>query len=228
MDIENFDRAAVSVGVNQPRRNTVGLSEGRPLICRDAHGLGASPASFAAPTLPSRTPSELLAGCRLGDRGSWVALVDRYETLVYTVARRNGLNAEDAADVTQSTFAVLLTRLDDLRDGERLPSWLATVARRESWRVARRTKREQSFPPDQEADGTDTAADWAQREAIEHALNQLGGPCRQLLLWLFFEPGPPSHAEVADRLGRAVGGIGPLRGRCLGKLRTLLDEGGAL
>jgi RNA polymerase sigma factor (sigma-70 family) len=184
------------------------------------------------PTSRLHTPNaaDLLAGCRRGEHASWVALVNRYETLVYTVARRNGLNVEDAADVTQATFATLLARLDDLRDIDKLPSWLATVARRESWRVARRQKREHALSLNHETSGndTDTEAEWAQREAMEIALNQIGEPCRQLLNWLFFDPTPPSHAEIATRLGRAVGGVGPLRGRCLEKLRALLEESGAL
>jgi RNA polymerase sigma factor (sigma-70 family) len=180
------------------------------------------------PCRPAKSTADLVRDCRRGDQSSWAALVDRYETLVYTVARRNGLSAEDAADVTQTTFATLLARLDDLRDVDRLPSWLATVARRESWRVARREKREQLLALDCEVDGTDTAAEWAQRQVIEHALDQLGEPCKRLLHWLFFDPTSPSHAEVAERLGRAVGGVGPLRGRCLDKLRALLEEGGAL
>jgi RNA polymerase sigma factor (sigma-70 family) len=229
MASDNSERPTIPIGTKPVRRTTSQAVDGDALTSLELLAVIADrPTRRAVPAGPSRSPGELLAGCQRGDRASWVALVDRYETLVYTVARRNGLSAHDAADVTQSTFATLLRRLDDVRDAERLPSWLATVARREAWRVIRLEKREQSLSPETEAVDNDTANDWVRREAIEVALNQLGEPCRQLLLWMFFDPAAPTHAEIAKRLGRAVGGIGPLRGRCLEKLRTLLEEGGEL
>lgn len=182
------------------------------------------------PMTGSNTPSaqhpsthELIVGCRDGDKASWAKLVARYETLVYTVARRNGLGPDDAADVTQTTFATLLEDLDDLRDSERLPYWLATVARRQSWRLKRRVEREPLIAVE-EGFGVDPFIDWERFEVINEAMSRLGDPCRTLLTLLFFDPAQPSHAEVAERLGRALGGIGPLRGRCLDKLRSLLGE----
>lgn len=184
---------------------------------------------MTGPNTPSaQQPSthELVVGCRNGDRTSWAKLVARYETLVYTVARRNGLGPDDAADVTQTTFATLLEELDDLRESERLPYWLATVARRQSWRLKRRVEREPLVTVE-EGFGVDPFIDWERFEVINEAMSRLGDPCRTLLMLLFFDPAQPSHAEVAERLGRALGGIGPLRGRCLEKLRSLLGEDSA-
>jgi RNA polymerase sigma factor (sigma-70 family) len=172
---------------------------------------------------PQPSTQELVVGCRNGDKASWAKLVARYETLVYTVARRNGLGPDDAADVTQTTFATLLEELDVLREAERLPYWLATVARRQSWRLKRRAEREPLIAVE-EGFGVDPFIDWERFEVINEAMGRLGDPCRTLLMLLFFDPAQPSHAEVADRLGRALGGIGPLRGRCLAKLRSLLGE----
>ena len=184
---------------------------------------------MTGPNSPSsHQPSthELVVGCRNGDKASWAKLVARYETLVYTVARRNGLGPDDAADVTQTTFATLLEDLDDLRESERLPYWLATVARRQSWRLRRRVEREPLVTVE-EGFGVDPFIDWERFEVINEAMSRLGDPCRTLLMLLFFDPAQPSHAEVAERLGRALGGIGPLRGRCLEKLRSLLGEDAA-
>lgn len=41
---------------------------------------------------------------------------------------------------------------------------------------------------------------------------------------LYLDPDQPGYAEIAARMGRSIGGIGPLRGRCLDKLRRLLEE----
>ncbi len=171
---------------------------------------------------PQLSVADLVDGCRAGDKHSWERLVARYETLVYTVARRNGLGPEDAADVTQIAFSTLLNEIHTIRDVERLPSWLATVARRQAWRMLRRDER--NIHTDVELVAQDDPyVDWERFEAINQAMSHLGEPCRELLMMLFFDPSEPTHAEVAGRLGRAIGGIGPLRGRCLEKLRSIIE-----
>jgi RNA polymerase sigma factor (sigma-70 family) len=176
--------------------------------------------------VPSTQPSaaDLVAGCRAGDKHSWERLIARYETLVYTVARRNGLGPEDASDVTQIVFSTLLSEIHTIRNVERLPSWLATVARRQAWRILRRDDRTVHTEVELVA-LDDPYVDWERFEAVNEAMSRLGEPCRELLLMLFFDPAEPTHAEVATRLGRALGGIGPLRGRCLDKLRSIIEAG---
>jgi RNA polymerase sigma factor (sigma-70 family) len=169
------------------------------------------------------TDTELLRRCRRRDSEAWNQLVSRYERLVYTVALRNGLSAEDAADVTQSTFVALVDSLGRIRDDERLASWLMTVARRQAWRTRNLSRRTVTL--DVAPEGVaDPFADWATVTALHDALATLGGTCRELLLALYFEHDAPSYAEIADRLGRSIGGIGPLRGRCLDKLRVILRD----
>lgn len=167
--------------------------------------------------------ADLLRRCRRRDAEAWNQLVSQYERLVYTVALRNGLSADDAADVTQSTFVALVDSLDRIREDEKLPSWLMTVARRQAWRIRNLNRRTTAL--DVAAEGSiDPFADWATTTAIHDALATLGGTCRELLLALYFEPDEPSYAEIARRFGRSIGGIGPLRGRCLDKLRVILED----
>ena len=188
----------------------------------------APPARAAAtPSQPSGLVSDadLLRRCRRRDAEAWNTLVSRYERLVYTVALRNGLSAEDAADVTQSTFVALVDSLDRIRDEEKLPSWLMTVARRQAWRTRNLSRRTTSLDNDNDVErSTDPFADWATVTSLHDALATLGGTCRELLVALYFEPDEPSYAEIAARFGRSIGGIGPLRGRCLDKLRMLLED----
>ncbi|MFC5727761.1 MULTISPECIES: RNA polymerase sigma factor [Nocardioides] len=169
------------------------------------------------------TDAELLARCRRRDPEAWDLLVGRYERLVYSVALRNGLSPEDAADVTQGTFVTLIDSLDRIRDEDRLASWLMTVTRRQSWRVRNLSRRHVELESIPEAT-EDPLADWDTVVTLHDALGQLGGTCRDLLQALYFEAESPSYAEIADRFGRSIGGIGPLRGRCLEKLRDILTE----
>jgi RNA polymerase sigma factor (sigma-70 family) len=176
--------------------------------------------------LAAPSDAELLERCRAGDARAWDALVDRYERLIFAVAARNGLSPEDAADVTQTTFVALIDALDRIEDETRLASWLMTVARRQAWRLRSMSRR--SIPlesvPDPVADVVDPYVDWDAQVAIHDALGTLGGTCRDLLLALYFEPEEPSYADIAQRLDRAIGGIGPLRGRCLERLRSIMGE----
>jgi len=185
-----------------------------------------TPLPTRAAVVAPPTDAELLSRCRAHDAAAWDLLVERYERLIYAVALRNGVSAEDAADITQSTFVALIDSLDRIRDEERLASWLMTVARRQAWRVRDRSRQTLTLDTDIETP-TDPFADWETLTVLHDALTQLGGTCRELLLALYFDPDEPSYAEIASRFGRAIGGIGPLRGRCLERLRGLIEEDGA-
>lgn len=174
-------------------------------------------------SLATPTDSELLQRCRERDAAAWDMLVERYERLIYSVALRNGVDADDAADITQTTFVELIDALDRIRDEEKLASWLMTVARRQAWRLrssSRKVVATEEVPDRAE----DPFSDWGTLTTLHDGLTQLGGVCRELLYALYFDPDEPSYAELAQRLGRSIGGIGPMRGRCLQRLRGILGE----
>jgi RNA polymerase sigma factor (sigma-70 family) len=175
----------------------------------------------------------LLNACRRRDPDAWQNIYERYSRLVFSVVLRCGLTAEDAADVTQITFTVLLDSLDHLRDDSNLGAWLCTVARRHAWRMRKR---------DTLVDGFDDASDeflhdarlvvgtasgnelsyWETAHWINDGLAQLGERCRSLLLALYFDSSRPSYTDIAAKLEMPVGSIGPIRARCLLKLKMHL------
>lgn len=168
----------------------------------------------------------LLDACVAGDERAWDAIVGRYEALVFGIARREGLSIDASADVAQQVFTVLLERGSTIGDAERLPGWLATVARRCAWRTRDADRREPSLPPPALEEAVSGAAD--EDDVDEHlttalwlheAVRDLGDPCADLLVRLYFDPREPSYAEIAARTGRSIGSIGPTRARCLDKLR---------
>ena len=172
---------------------------------------------------------ELVSACRSGDSEAWDCLVDRYLNLVYAIAVREGLSTEDAADLTQSTFEALLAQMDRLRDDSRIASWLMTVARRQAWRMRNRRNRQAALPDESVLGPDDLSVEDPGDEVattmwVYDGLSQLDDPCRSLITALYFDPRSPSYAEIAARLGRPVGSIGPSRARCLQRLRTILGE----
>jgi RNA polymerase sigma factor (sigma-70 family) len=171
-----------------------------------------------------RTDADILIACRAGDPRAWDELVARYERLVFSVALRNGLTRDDAADVTQTTFVALLDAIFRLRDDERLSYWLMTVARRHAWRLRRRHDRELTWSDQLDAT-SGPGLTWEDVADLHDALSRVPDPCRSLLHALYFDPAQPTYADIARRLGRAIGGLGALRARCLQRLRAMLGEG---
>jgi RNA polymerase sigma factor (sigma-70 family) len=170
--------------------------------------------------------AELVRAAADGDQQSWDALVERFTGLLWGVARAHRLSANDAADVVQTTWLRLVEHLDRINEPERLPSWLATTARRESWRTMRRNRT--LVPVDDEIEfeareppgptPEDAALASERNEALWSALQTLPPRCQQLLRLLAADP-PPSYQQVSAILDMPVGSIGPTRARCLERLR---------
>lgn len=177
------------------------------------------------------TDADLVRACSRGDRQAWETLVRRYERLVFSVARRSGLDEDASADVFQKVFVSLVEHLNTLQQPDRLSAWLVTSAKREAWRAGRRVAAQRAVhaPEDQAAEVADTdrtAEDQVLRleeqDLVRRAVETLEGRCRDLMQLLFYSEEPLTYAEVAARLGIAEGSIGPIRGRCLERLRHQL------
>ncbi len=172
--------------------------------------------------------SELLRRCSSNDEEAWRLLVSRYQNLVWSVALDVGLENEDAADVFQEVWLELHRSIPRIRNPAALPRWLMVATRRLSYKVAARRRRmlpelsldliDEAALPDEELERVES------RRRIEEALEALGGRCEDLIRLLFLVPDRPSYDEVSERLGMAVGSIGPIRSRCLGRLRSILED----
>ena len=179
---------------------------------------------------------DLIRRCRQGSAGAWHQLLNKYERLVYSIPLRYGLSRDDAADIAQITFTILIQSLDGLAEDSRLGPWLATVARRHTWRLLERNRREAAS---ERLEGTDIAESavllgksdaesiehWELTEWLDAGLSKISEPCRKLLLALYFQPERSSYAEVAERLDMPVGSIGPSRARCIRRLKQMLNGG---
>jgi RNA polymerase sigma factor (sigma-70 family) len=162
---------------------------------------------------------------------SWEVLVDRFNALVWSVARSFRLSDDDAADVVQTTWLRLLDHIEGIEDPQRLGSWLATTARHECLHTLRRSRREPVLdvvqimaPVPDPRPPVDHEILRSERDAALWSLfERLSDGCRRLLRVMIATP-PPSYAEIAAALDMPVGSIGPTRARCLAVLRTLAVE----
>jgi RNA polymerase sigma factor (sigma-70 family) len=179
------------------------------------------------PTINDVSSGELVARARQNDQAAWDALIERYTGLLRSIARSYDLGVADIADVTQTVWLRLVERLDELREPDRVATWLAVTTHRESRGTLRRRGRE--LPtwtvPDQ-AQGPDHGCverTCVQRERLSDvasAIRAMPERCRRVLR--FFALAPVTYAEVAAALDIPIGSVGPTRTRCLAGLRRRL------
>jgi RNA polymerase sigma factor (sigma-70 family) len=171
----------------------------------------------------------LFRSFRDGNEPAMGELVALLTPILWHTVRAQRLDRESAEDVVQTTWLALVRNVDSIADPQAVLAWLIVTARRESWRVAKRTDRVE--PKDFEDDDVVTPTrDLPEERVLQsdtesrlwHHVAKLPERCQALLRVIAFAD-RPDYAAVAKALGMPVGSIGPTRGRCLAKLRNLLD-----
>lgn len=172
--------------------------------------------------------AEQLALAAAGNQDAWNALFRQFNPLIRSVVANYRLDHETAADVSQTVWMRLFEHADRIRQPERLASWLATTARNEALRCIKRLNRSRpSGVLNDEADLNAPAPDERaiDDETLADALKAFGAlpPESQDLLRLLVASPPLPYTEIAQRIGRPVGSIGPTRSRCIEALRSHME-----
>jgi RNA polymerase sigma factor (sigma-70 family) len=178
--------------------------------------------------------TRIVAQCLAGDERAWSALLDRYKNLIYAIPLRYGMPQQDAADVFQAVCLDLFNELPRIRDAEALQGWLIRVTSHKCYHWKhRQINRESDLDEDAgenlsalHAISPDLLAEVEREQMVREAIGNLPPRCREMIELLFFEQPPMPYNDVARRLNLATGSIGFIRGRCLKRLKKLLEEGG--
>jgi RNA polymerase sigma factor (sigma-70 family) len=166
-----------------------------------------------------------------GDLRAWERLVEQYARLIWSITAEFKLAESDAADVAQTTWLRLLEHIDRIEYPDRVGSWLAATARNECLRSLTAAKgavlaRDEEVLSGVVASGPEVdernLAD-ERDQVVRDALSSLPRRWQRLLEMLMADP-PVSYAEISDELDLPVGSIGPTRGRCLARLRVMLQD----
>jgi RNA polymerase sigma factor (sigma-70 family) len=180
------------------------------------------------------TNSRLVQECLRGNEEAWNMLVDRYKNLIYSIPLRYGLPPQDAADIFQAVCLDLFNEMARLRDAEALQAWIVRVTSHKCYHWKR-----QNVPANSELDelgmdglsadspaATEMMADLEREQLVRESIEMLPPRCREMITLLFFEHPPQPYNEVAEKLGLARGSIGFIRGRCLKRLKRILQDKG--
>lgn len=166
--------------------------------------------------------SELIEGCRSGDRQAQRAVYDRHADRVYRIALRLTRDEQDAFDVAQDTFVRAFEQIGGFDARSRLGTWLYRIATNEALQLFRRRdteRRHLRIVSEQKNHATRPEAEAAQHE-VDDALGQLSDEHRTILIYRYQEGF--SYEEIADVLEIAPGTVASRLNRARAEIRALL------
>lgn len=172
----------------------------------------------------------LVMGCIAGDEAAWVALLERHGPVINTIARNFHFPLMTIEEIFQDVCVQLIRKLDTIQDPSKLHAWIVTTTKRiclKRQEIIRKTSTEGDVPPTFTSDdiGYDERLILGEDfEILQSALSQLDERCRTLIDALFLREPHLSYDKLASELGIAEGSVGPIRSRCLERLRTIVLE----
>jgi RNA polymerase sigma factor (sigma-70 family) len=164
----------------------------------------------------------LLAAFVAGDQGAFTQIATSYRAMLFSVFLRwFRLGEQDAEDLCQEVMLQLVIKAAEIRN---VRTWLLGTAINQAKKRIRRLIRERTLAERylEDLELHEPEHDDDIRELISRGLDLLRSPDRRLLALIYVEG--LSYQEVADRLERPIGSIGPLRGRALKRLARAVAE----
>jgi RNA polymerase sigma-70 factor (ECF subfamily) len=171
-------------------------------------------------TASKPTDEQLVAAYLEGDQKAFEELVERYKNRIYNLAYRMLGNAEDAYDLVQEVFLLLVRKLPSFRGESRFSTWLYRVALNACYDRARKGRNHLSL---QESPGEDlpelgeTLADDRAvspeenmeraeiRSRVQEAISKLPPKFRQVVV--LHDIQGYDYREVAEILGISLGTV---------------------
>ena len=196
-----------------------------------------------------RTMTEQTDGTTLGDRAALAlleyrqgrtapleAFVHEASPLLWHVVRGQGVDREDAEDVVQGVWLAFVRHTASIREPEAALAWLLVSARRAAWLAVRRRRGDQSrsteLPddvddlgvlPDRSPGPEDEVLTTERDRLLWRVFGRLPERCQQILRFVAAAD-RPDYRAISEVTGMKVTAVGVTRGRCLAKLRALLDQ----
>ncbi len=184
---------------------------------------------------------QLIARCRAGDSSAWDALFDRhYSAAAAFVWQLHGsFTPEDVEEICQETFLTVIRSLDTFQGSSRLQTWIFRIAAnkahdyRERLQALKRGGGQTPLSLQAEDPETGLTLDPASPQPapdqnllqaetghlLGKALQQLGGPCEEILELRYFAD--LSYEEIASALELNPKTVSSRLSKCLDKLEEI-------
>jgi RNA polymerase sigma-70 factor (ECF subfamily) len=185
--------------------------------------------------------SDLLARCRRGDAAAWDELFD----LHYAAAGRfvfqlaPDFSREDSEEICQEAFLSVIKNLDSFQGESQFQTWLFRIAAnkardfREKRIAAKRGGGQTTIslqaenpetgltpdPPDHLPAPDEDLMNAEQQASVRAALDQLSGPCREIVELRYF--GDLSYEELSATLDLNVKTVSSRLSKCLDRLEEI-------
>lgn len=158
-----------------------------------------------------------------GDRDAFEMIIRSSSRNLFAIAYGILQNREEAEDVVQDTLVKAWKSRWRVRDPQKFPAWLSTIARHRARDQARR-RRPEPLPHDFEsAEPIETTADAGNAHLdseVQAALSQLPELHRMAVTLRYFEE--LDYATIEQTLGLTNGALRGILGRALGVMRRKL------
>lgn len=175
----------------------------------------------------------LVDGCRRGSKSDWAELIERLTPVIFAVCYRFHLTREESFDLFGKVSLKILEKIDTIVEPAGIFRYVSTTAYREATSIKNRARLFQGNSDGQFFGAVDNSILPPEAMELEGDLDimsrsfaRLSKECRDLLQLLFLEPGSPSYRDISQRTGLPVSSIGPVRGRCLDRLRKFMIKEG--
>lgn len=185
--------------------------------------------------------AQLLARCRRGEAAAWDELFDRH----YAAAGRfvfqlaSDFTREDVEEVCQEVFLSVIRNLHAFHGNSQFQTWLFRIAAnkardfREKQHAAKRgggqaplslqaedAETGLTLDPPSAAPAPDVDLLYVERaELVREALDQIGGPCREIIELRYF--GDLSYDDLSQELKLNPKTVSSRLSKCLDKLETI-------
>jgi RNA polymerase sigma-70 factor (ECF subfamily) len=186
--------------------------------------------------------ARLIERCRRGEALAWDELFDAHYTatggFVFQVSP--GLTREDMEEICQETFLAVIRNLGSFQGGSRLQTWIFRIAANKARDYAQRQRAVkrgggattvslqeenpatgQGIDPPSAAPGPDGVLIDSERAAqVARAVEQLDGPCREVIELRYF--GDLSYEEIAAALKLNPKTVSSRLSKCLDRLEAIM------
>ena len=171
---------------------------------------------------------ELYRAAIHGDREAFEMIIRTHSRTLYAIAYGILQNREEAEDAVQDSFVKAWKSRWRVRDPQKVPAWLATIARHRARDIARSRRhiavhRQPDLDADYTADLTTPSSDSAETGRhfeVHSALANLPELYRTALMLRYFEE--MDYQTIENTLGLTNGALRGILGRALASLRKRL------